>query len=119
MLVKQIHHVAVIVKDVERSKEFYRQVFGLETIRRLTEQISTNRGAWFQVGGTELHLQERPESVKKTEQHLAFVTDQLEEVVKRAEQNGGRSEAAKLVEGFSGRRFVYDLDDNRIELLQK
>jgi catechol 2,3-dioxygenase-like lactoylglutathione lyase family enzyme len=119
MMVSQIHHVAVVVRDVERAKEFYRKVFGLESIRRLTQSTSANRGAWFQVGAAELHLQERPEPVKKTDQHLAFITEKLEELVKLAEANGGRSEPAKLIEGFSGRWFIYDIDDNRIELLQK
>ena len=114
-----IHHVAVVVKDVEASQNFYRQVFGFESTRRLTEKTSANRGAWYKVGALELHLQERPEHVAKTDQHFALEVEDLDELVKRAEASGGKSEAAKLVDGFSKRRFIYDIDQNRIELLQR
>jgi catechol 2,3-dioxygenase-like lactoylglutathione lyase family enzyme len=118
MLVKRIHHVAVIVADVEKSQEFYSSVFGLEPIKRLTATISKNRGAWFKLADQELHLQEREGHIDKTEQHLAFLTENFEEVVSRVKTHGGRYQEAKLTEGFSKRCFVYDIDDNRIELLQ-
>lgn len=114
-----IHHVAVVVQNIEKSVEFYDRVFGFPHIKRLTEGVSKNRGAWYQVGELELHLQERTEPTAKTEQHVAFLTDDLDEIVRRVEQNGGRSEDAKLINGVSKRRFVYDLDSNRIELLQR
>lgn len=117
-LVKRIHHVALIVADVDKSKEFYSSVFGLEQIKRLTATISKNRGAWFQLADQELHLQEREGHVEKTEQHLALLTERLEEIVARVKAHGGRIQEAKLTEGFSKRCFVYDIDDNRIELLQ-
>ncbi|MGZ3710343.1 MAG: VOC family protein [Bdellovibrionota bacterium] len=118
MLVNGIHHVAVIVKDVDHAKEFYSQVFGFTPIKRLTESLSKNRGAWFQVGQLELHLQERTSPIEKTEQHFALATTHLDEIVRRVQRHGGRIQEAKLTEGFSKRCFVYDLDDNRIELLQ-
>lgn len=115
----EIHHVAVVVQNVEKSVEFYDRVFGFPHIKRLTEGVSKNRGAWYQVGQLELHLQERTEPAAKTEQHLAFLTTDLDELVRRVEASGGRSENAKLINGVSKRRFVYDIDDNRIELLQR
>lgn len=119
MLVEGIHHVALTVQDLEKSREFYAQAFGLAPIERLTARVSKNRGAWFRVGPLELHLQERKEAAEKTEQHLALLSTDLDELVKRVEKFGGRSEDAQLIEGFKKRRFVYDLDQNRIELLER
>lgn len=111
--------MAVIVTNVDVSRAFYEKAFGLAPIPRLTESVSKNRGAWFRVGALELHLQERSDSVQKTEQHLALLTTDLEELVRRVEAHGGRSQEAKIIAGFKKRRFVYDPDDNRIELLQR
>lgn len=114
-----IHHVAVIVQDVDKSKAFYKNVFGFPEIDRLTRRVSQHRGAWFQVGSLELHLQERAERQEKTEQHFALVTDGFDEIVRRVRANGGRVEEARLIEGVHKRCFVYDIDGNRIELLER
>lgn len=114
-----IHHVAVIVEDVPRSKKFYESVFGFPQIERLTARVSSHQGAWFKVGSLELHLQERKGATEKTEQHFALLTDDFDEIVRRTKEYGGAVEEAKLVEGMSKRCFLYDLDHNRIELLQR
>jgi catechol 2,3-dioxygenase-like lactoylglutathione lyase family enzyme len=118
-LASSIHHVAVIVRDVESSKRFYLSVFGFQEIERLTARVSSHKGAWFRVGQLELHLQQREEPVDKTEQHFALVTERFDEVVTRTKEFGGAIEEAKLVEGFTRRCFLYDPDRNRIELLQR
>lgn len=114
-----INHIALVVKDVSKSKDFYKKVFSFPEKKRLTAGISANAGAWFQVGALELHLQEREEDLKKTDQHLALETTRFDEIQKRVIDAGGRIEEAKLIEGFSKRCFLYDIDQNRIELLQK
>src|SRR5262249_24880408 len=50
-----LHHVAINVTDLERSKQFYRDVLGLEEIPRPPFPFP---GAWFQVGvtGQQVHL---------------------------------------------------------------
>lgn len=118
-LVKSIHHVAVVVADVDKAAEFYRKVFEFPDRVRLTAKVSANRGAWFQVGELELHLQERVGETPKTEQHFALMTEHFEEIQKRAVNHGGRVEEAKLIEGIKKRCFVRDIDGNRIELLSR
>lgn len=114
-----LHHVAVIVSDVDKSIEFYRKVFEFPDRKRLTAAVSAHRGAWFQLGQLELHLQERKGETEKTEQHFALLTNQFEEICRRVREFGGKVEDGKLIEGVSKRCFLYDLDENRIELLQK
>jgi len=114
-----IHHVAVVVADVEAAASFYRKVFEIPDRKRLTAPSSPHGGAWFQVGELELHLQERKGDSPKSDQHFALLTDKFDEVCKRVREHGGLVEEGKLIEGISKRCFLYDLDNNRIELLQR
>ena len=51
--VKSVNHIAILVSDVSRSTSFYRNVIGLEQIRRPNFD---SHGAWFTMGNCELHL---------------------------------------------------------------
>jgi catechol 2,3-dioxygenase-like lactoylglutathione lyase family enzyme len=54
MTVELIHHVSLTVTDLERSRQFYREVLGLQEIDRPKFDFP---GAWFQVGAAQqLHL---------------------------------------------------------------
>ncbi|WP_322348824.1 VOC family protein [Paenibacillus albus] len=50
-----IHHVSIIVTDIERAKAFYREVIGLEEIQRPAFDFP---GTWYAIGagGQQLHL---------------------------------------------------------------
>ena len=113
----EIHHVAVIVSDVEKAAAFYRAVFEFKDKERLTARVSSHGGAWFAVGALELHLQERKGETPKCEQHFALLTTEFTLICERIVKYGGRLEEARLVDGFKKRCFAYDLDNNRIELL--
>lgn len=114
-----VHHIAIEVTNVSRSREFLMAIFGLQEIPRLTEGQSKYGGAWFRLGNLDLHLQERPNSHEKSGQHFALVVDNLEEVARKAPAFGGKVEEAKKLEGYSKRCFLRDPDNNRIEVLQK
>jgi catechol 2,3-dioxygenase-like lactoylglutathione lyase family enzyme len=119
-MVLSLHHVAVIVRNVDEALKFYRGVFELPDRDRLTARVSSHRGAWFQLGALELHLQERSAGDSpKSEQHFALLTDKFDEIQRRVKDFGGRIEDAKFIEGVQKRCSVYDVDENRIELLQR
>ncbi|HUK20057.1 MAG TPA: VOC family protein [Gemmatimonadales bacterium] len=48
-----LHHVSIPVTDLERSRQFYREVLGLEEIPRPPFDFP---GAWYRVGSGQLHL---------------------------------------------------------------
>jgi catechol 2,3-dioxygenase-like lactoylglutathione lyase family enzyme len=114
-----VHHIAIEVTNVNRSREFLAAVFGLREIPRLTEGRSNHGGAWFRLGNLDLHLQERPKGSEKNGQHFALEVSNFDEVVSKAPAFGGKVEEAKRLEGFSKRCFLRDPDNNRIEVLQK
>jgi catechol 2,3-dioxygenase-like lactoylglutathione lyase family enzyme len=51
--IETLHHVAVPVSDLERSKAFYTDVLGLKEIPRPPFSFD---GAWYEVGNRQLHL---------------------------------------------------------------
>src|SRR5438552_676192 len=54
MTFQLIHHVALTVSDLERSRKFYREVLGLVEIPRPPFSFP---GAWFTLGGgQQVHL---------------------------------------------------------------
>jgi catechol 2,3-dioxygenase-like lactoylglutathione lyase family enzyme/uncharacterized protein YunC (DUF1805 family) len=51
--VKGIDHVTLVVKDLERSRQFYVEVLGLREVPRPAFSFA---GSWFQAGKTQIHL---------------------------------------------------------------
>ena len=51
--VKTIDHVTIVVKDIERSTQFYTEVLGMQQVARPDFGFP---GAWFQAGDTQIHL---------------------------------------------------------------
>lgn len=119
-LASAFHHVSITVKNLDVALPFYREVFAFPERPRLNEGASQNRGAWLVVNTLELHLQERPAAaVPLNDQHFGLWTEHFDEIVNRVRALGGRVQEARLLDGLSRRCFVYDLDGNKIELLQR
>jgi glyoxylase I family protein len=124
-----LHHVAVIVTDLQRSAEFYQQLFGLEPIERPPFKIA---GMWLGVGGLQVHLTVNPDGnfregpVNTDDTHFAFNTRDFERFVRRAAEMGFKEDAAEddpmrmIVrrQGMAGFPQVYliDPDHNIIEV---
>jgi catechol 2,3-dioxygenase-like lactoylglutathione lyase family enzyme len=84
-------HVAILVSDLEASKRFYGGILGLEQKPRPNFDTP---GAWYQLGGLELHLiltarQSLPAGEKpETDYHLALAVED-HEVTKRELKDAG------------------------------
>jgi len=51
--VKCLDHVTIVVKDLERSRQFYVDVLGMDEVKRPGFSF---KGSWFQAGTTQIHL---------------------------------------------------------------
>ena len=96
MKLSSIHHIAIIVSDIEKAREFYVQKLGFEVIR---ENYRAERGDWkldLRVDEhTELEIfaeKNSPQRVNRPEacglRHLAFRVESVEETVKELKSLG-------------------------------
>ncbi|HZT83225.1 MAG TPA: DUF1805 domain-containing protein [Gemmataceae bacterium] len=88
--VKCIDHVTLVVKDLERSRQFYVEVLGMREVPRPAFSFA---GLWFQAGATQVHLilefsgsgpagNPLPEQLRSSRtHHLAFAVEDAEAVV--------------------------------------
>jgi catechol 2,3-dioxygenase-like lactoylglutathione lyase family enzyme len=93
-----IHHVSLVVTNIERSLAFYRDLFGLTQIERPKFK---SVGVWLAVGSLQIHLLQHPPGTFRSnpeidvaDVHFAFHTPDLEAFVRHAESQGFREDAA-------------------------
>lgn len=119
MTVTHFLHAALLVQDLERSRQFYGEVLGLtECPRPLTFP-----GAWYQIGSQQLHLivsQDYSAQLIDPERwgrnrHVALAVSNLEDCQRQLNTAGVTYQLS-----HSGRAalFVHDPDGNIIELSQ-
>ena len=120
----RLHHVAVIVTDLERASSFYRGLFGFEPIARPPFSIP---GHWLGVGDLQLHLTVYPAGhfrtrpVDNDDIHFAFNTDDFEGFVTRAKalgfiEDGAPDDPMRMIvkrQGMAGFPQCYLLDPDR------
>ena len=124
MRLSKIHHVAIIVSDYEKSREFYVEQLELPVIR---ENYREDRGDWkldLQAGDIELEIfgvKNPPRRVTNPEacglRHLAFYVDDVEQTVAWLNKKGIETEPIRW-DPFTGKKMVFfrDPDDLPIEL---
>ena len=61
MEIKQLHHISIVVSDVARSKEFYRDVLGMKEVPWVDHYDF--EGGWLRAGTHEVHLIQQNDSV--------------------------------------------------------
>ncbi len=116
MQINRMLHAALLVRDLDRAKAFYGGVLGL--IEKPRHRF-TYPGAWYDLGGCELHLMVTearlapPDDRPQRDAHIAFQVDDLEAVKREIEAAGlsyreGRSGLAQI--------FLRDPDGNLLEL---
>lgn len=123
MLLKGVHHIAIICADYERSKAFYTEVLGLEIVR---EVYRAERQSWkldLALGGQyviELFSfpapparPSRPEACGL--RHLAFAVDDIHAAVGRLQEKGVITEPIRIDE-HTGRQFTFFADPDGLPL---
>lgn len=99
MDIQLVHHVALTVTDLERSRRFYREILELREIARPPFNFP---GAWFELsGGQQLHLIVHTNPTFRTgkgldsrDNHFAFRVPSFREAVAWSHAKGYREDAA-------------------------
>ncbi|WP_225763332.1 VOC family protein [Stenotrophomonas sp. Marseille-Q4652] len=118
-----IHHVALIVSDYARSKDFYTRILGL---RVLAEHYRAQRDSWkldlALPDGSQIELfsfpappprPSRPEA--RGLRHLAFRVEDLDASIAHLHANGVATEPVRVDE-YTGHRFTFLADPDELPL---
>jgi len=119
-MIKGIHHVSILISDVNRSIRFYTGILDL-TVSDQRPELGFD-GAWFTIGDQQIHLIQT-EAVSRMEQadvrcgrdrHIAFRVDDINRLIEKLDDAGIQFERSR-----SGRPalFCRDPDGNALEFI--
>ncbi|MDK0694965.1 VOC family protein [Clostridium perfringens] len=126
MNLKNIHHVAIIASDYNKSKDFYVNLLGLKIIREVYREERDSYKLDLEIGDSQIELFSFKNSPKRPSypeacglRHLAFEVENIEKQVEELKENGIEVEEIRIDE-FTGRKFTFfsDPDDLPIELYE-
>lgn len=122
MNINMIHHVAIIVSDYQKSREFYVEKLGLKVIR---ENYRPDKDDWkldLELEGAELEIfsgKNHPERPSYPEacglRHLAFRVENIEQEVEELGRKGIVTEPIRLDE-FTGKKMTFFQDPDGLPL---
>ncbi len=124
MFLNQTHHVAIIVSDYQKSREFYVEKLELPVIRENYREARGDYKLDLKVGDIELEIfgvKNPPKRVTNPEacglRHFAFKVDDIEKTIKWLNDKGIETEPIRVDE-FTQKRMTFfrDPDDLPLEL---
>lgn len=122
MKLDKIHHVAIIVSDYEKSKDFYVNKLRFEIIRENYRPARKDYKLDLKLGDCELEIfgvENPPRRVTGPEacglRHLAFAVENVEETVKELAQKGIVCEPIRVDE-FTNKHMTFFRDPDGLPL---
>lgn len=122
MKLEMIHHVAIIVSDYERSKDFYVNKLGFEVVRENYRAERDDYKLDLRLGDCELEIfgiKNSPARPSYPEacglRHLAFYVEDVEQTVKELNALGIETEPVRL-DAFTGKKMTFFKDPDGLPL---
>lgn len=122
MKINILHHVAIIVSDYEKSKEFYVEKMGFTIIR---ENFREDKQDWkldLQMNGCELEIFSKADAPKRVTnpeacglRHMAFAVEHIEEAVAELHAGGIETEPIRM-DPYSHKPFTFFYDPDGLPL---
>ena len=123
MKLNSVHHIAIIVSDIEKAREFYIKKLGFEAIR---ENYRKERDDWkldLRVDEhTELEIFAEKNPLKRVNRpeacglrHLAFRVASVEETVKELDEIGIECEPIRT-DTYTGEKMTFFFDPDGLPL---
>lgn len=122
MKLDEIHHIAIIGSDYEKTKHFYVEILGFEVIAENYREEREDYKIDVRRGNIELELfiiKGRPKRVSYPEayglRHLAFKVDSVEEEAQELKNLGVETEPIRMDE-FTGKKMTFFFDPDGLPL---
>ena len=110
-----IHHVSIVVSDMERAVAWYRDVLGLTEVMRPSNFVTPVR--WFELGNEQVHLIPALEADIPSPRHFAIHVDDCDSTREELARRGAEIQETVPIAGAI-RFFTADPDGNNIEIIQ-
>ena len=123
MKLNSVHHIAIIVSDIEKAREFYIDKLGFEVIR---ENYREDRDDWKLDLQVDKHIEleifaekNPPKRVNRPEacglRHLAFRVESVEETVKELTEMKIECEPIRT-DSYTGEKMTFFFDPDGLPL---
>ncbi|PZX57719.1 glyoxylase I family protein [Algoriphagus ratkowskyi] len=118
-----IHHIAIICKDYERSKKFYTEVLGLEIVREVYRDYRKSYKLDLSLNSNYIielfSFPSPPDRASRPEaaglRHLAFAVKNLDECIQHLAVHDVTAEPIRMDE-FTGKRFTFIADPDELPI---
>ena len=122
-MLKNIHHIAIICSDYEKSKHFYTEILGLEIMQEVYRHERQSYKLDLALNGTYIvelfSFPNPPQRISRPEacglRHLAFEVSNLETAIKRLEVYNIKTEPIRIDE-FTQKRFTFFEDPDKLPI---
>lgn len=118
----QIHHIAIIGSDYEKSKHFYVDLLGFRIIRESKRENKNDCKIDLACGDVEIELFIKPDAPKRFSypeaqglRHLAFKVDSVESTVIKLNELGIQTEPIRIDE-FTNNKMTFFSDPDGLPL---
>lgn len=121
--VRRLHHIAIICKDYNKSKEFYTEVLGFKIIKEIYRQkrqsykldLSLNENYLIELFSfpNPPERQSRPEATGL--RHIAFEVENIIESVQILAKNNIETEPVRIDE-FTKKKFTFFEDPDKLPI---
>lgn len=122
MKLNAVHHVAILVKDYEKSRHFYVDLLGFRVIRENFRPEKNDYKLDLAVGDLELELFSAPNAPARVTgpealglRHLAFRVENVAETVQELAALGIKTEPVRI-DPYSGGAFTFFFDPDGLPL---
>ena len=110
-----IHHVSILVADMEAAVAWYREVLGLEEVKRPSNFVTPVR--WFELGDQQIHLIPSDEPDAVSPRHFAIHVDDCRVARETLAGRGVEIQETVPIAG-ADRFFIADPAGNNLEIIQ-
>ncbi len=120
MTILSIDHVQIAIPsgEEEKARKFYIDILGFTEMPKPPE-LAKRGGLWFCSENVQLHLGVEQEFHAARKAHPAFLLDDLESLLVRAQRAGYEIDTSQPPLEDYERAHVFDPFGNRIELMEK
>ncbi|GAA4296807.1 VOC family protein [Aestuariibaculum suncheonense] len=123
IMLKRVHHIAIICSDYQKSKHFYTEILGLQIIRETNREERQSYKLDLALNGVYVielfSFPNPPQRISRPEacglRHLAFEVSNLDSVIERLNNNNIKTEPIRTDE-LTQKRFTFFEDPDKLPI---